>query len=331
MSSLLVLANPKARLFRREPSMLHTLSVRVGTAGTFAAPPDFDSLRASLVRAKNDGVRCIAVAGGDGTFGHTCTTLLDVYGDSTLPTVVPLRGGTMNTAARGMGIGRGSPFGRLDALLRTEIERLPVLEQPLLRERRSPDAAGRCGFLFGTGVFASFLMAYYDAGDGSPGPATAAQVLARFVGSALVGGAFAKRFAARVPMDVVVDGEPFGSSEYLAVAAGTVPEVGLGFTAFPRIQPGDARFEIVAVHAPASEVAMALPQVFRGEVLRDNVAHTRLAKTVFLRSDTPFVYMLDGDLYAPTNELWLDVRALVPIGVLSEFDRPRFTPSMRTV
>jgi diacylglycerol kinase (ATP) len=331
MASLLVLANPKARLFRREPSMLHTLSVRVGAAGTFAAPPDFDALRGVLVRAKEEGVRCIAVAGGDGTFGHTCTKLLDVYGDSPLPVVVPLRGGTMNTAARGIGIGRGSPLGRLDALLRTDIDGLRVIRQPILRERRLGDSEGRCGFLFGTGVFASFLMAYYDAGNGNPGPSTAAQVLARFVGSALVGGPFAKRFAERTSMEVVVDGETFRSSEYLAVAAGTVPEVGLGFSAFTRTRPGDPRFEIVAVHAPASKVAVALPSVFRGEVLGDDVAHSQLARSVILRSEKPFVYMLDGDLYAPTNELRLDVRALVPIGVLTEFDRPRFEPDTRTV
>jgi diacylglycerol kinase (ATP) len=228
---LAIVASPRARLFRHQPDELARLEATAGDGALVAPCDDPASTTAFLEAALDAEVEIIAVAGGDGTTGHVIARAAEVWGAAglPLPAFALLRGGTMNTVANGLGLSRGSPtalLSRLRERLRPGSAALEVVERPTI------EVEGRVGFLFGTGVFQSFLRAYYAKGKGDPTVVTAAQTIAHTVGSVVTRGAFAKKMAGQEALQVETDGERWPDARYLAVAAGTVSEVGLGFKAF---------------------------------------------------------------------------------------------------
>src|SRR5262249_42763849 len=144
-------------------------------------------------RFRRDGIEVLAISGGDGTAGAVLSAFRDVYGSTPWPDVALLRGGTMNTVANGLGVPRRAPHELLAALADAheggETDRTP---------RATMDVGGRLGFLFGTGVFASFLTEYYARGGGAPTAWTAAQTLSAMAASVATGGDLAKRLVAQV-------------------------------------------------------------------------------------------------------------------------------------
>src|SRR5262249_49137674 len=162
----------------------------------------------------------------DGTNHVTLTGFIDVYKGQHLPQIAFLRGGTMNTVANSVGVSRGRPEGLLGRLISAYAERS---YQPLVNvERHVMRIGDHYGFLFGTGVVYGFLAEYYRGGE--PTPTVAAKTLLRAVGSTFVRGPMiqrmAKPFRGRVELP---DGTAWAERDYLAVAAGTIDQIGLNF------------------------------------------------------------------------------------------------------
>ena len=64
-----------------------------------------DEVRGLAREFKEKGIDILGISGGDGTNHRTLSTFLEVYGETPLPKIALLRGGTMNNLANQLGIG----------------------------------------------------------------------------------------------------------------------------------------------------------------------------------------------------------------------------------
>jgi hypothetical protein len=257
------------------------------------------------------------------------TGLLEVYRGGALPRIALLRGGTMNTVARAVGARRGRSDALLEGLARALRERgpdaLPQVERHVLRVRPlEPSACGaeacdtagaRVGFLFGAGVVCGFLAEYYAAG--ATGPADAARTLLRSVARSVVGsapeGPLGERFRGRVEL---ASGLGWPPREYLAVAGGTIDQIGLGFRPFPRCDEAPGCFQLLGIHASPLRLVGALPRIYRGAPLGAECAEEAVTPRAVLHPASGSLrYMIDGDLLAGRGPLEVAIGPRVRIVV----------------
>ena len=305
-----VVVNPRSRYLKRHPEAVGRLRAILGDRGLLVETRTLDEVEPLARRFAADGVEVVGVVGGDGTAGILARGFSDVYGAAPLPLFALLRGGTMNTVANALGLPRGRPEAQLARLL--EVTRGRV--RPAVVERPTLDAHGRLGFLFGTGVFYNFLEAYYEAGHDDPSAVTAVETISRMAASVLVRGPLARRLVHPHAAVVTHDGVTLPERSYLTLAAGTVAEVGLGFTPFPATRGLDEGFEFLAVHGAPVPVVRELPSFWLGRRVDPAVGFSVTAREVVIAPREGVVdYMVDGDLYASHGPLTLRAGPKVPI------------------
>lgn len=248
---------------------------------------DLTELDEVVAYLRDCGVDQVAVVGGDGTLSSVCSALYRHFGNRPLPTVLPLRGGTMNTIARSLGAVHGEPA-----------ERLRRAQQGTLRARSCGTllVGGEVGFLFSSGVMASYLSEYYAA-SGPPGPLTAAGVLVRGAASVVTNGPLAKRLEQRVSARLSMDETPPGRrADYLFIGAGTVTQVGLGFGPFARVTPDSDAFHAIGHAGSLLALLKGLPALARGDGKRAGLHLDRLCEELRIDHEGPLLYALDGEL-----------------------------------
>lgn len=295
MGGIAVVTNPMSRRNRRDPSLVRQLAWVLGEQGQIAAPGDLAALHAVVERFREREVDVVAVNGGDGTLHQVVTALVRVYGDAPLPRVAPLRGGTMNTVAGGLGI-RGTPDQLLGRLVTRHAagEALPVATRNLLRVQGG-DAGELAGFIFGNGLLSQFLEAYYDSPD--PSPAAAAWLLLRGAVSSLVGGELAARLGRRVEARVTVDGAELPERSWMTVTAATVDDIGLGFRPFWRVVEHPGTVEVLALSCSVGALTLQLPRIWLKRPVDHPGIREALCALVVLEADRPLSFMVDGDFH----------------------------------
>lgn len=299
MSGVAVIASPRSGANRRSPARLARLEALAGRHDArFVAPGDLDALDAAVRSLADAGVTRIAVNGGDGTLHRVLTAAVGAWGESSLPEVAILPGGTMNIAARSTGW-----LGRPEAAL------AQVLDAPDALARRATSLLridGRWyGFLWGNGLLARFLEVYEAVPD--PTAARAAAILGRGALSAVVGGPFARALTRRWTGTVELDGERLERTDWLAVAAGTVEQIGLGFRPFRLATERPGVMHAVGLGCSVGRFAFELPRVYARRPLAaaDNVE--RSARRLVLRSEERATFMVDGDFHRGEQELVVEV------------------------
>lgn len=295
MSGIGVVTNPRSRKNRKDPDVARTLSYVLGERGQLVAPDDLDALAKTAVRFREHGIEVLCVNGGDGTVHRALTAMVRAYGATPLPPVAILRGGTMNIVADSIG-NRVSAEAMLDQVVDAYHtgDPLPEVSVRLLRIELD-DAPPSYGFLSGNGIIARFLELYYEQTD--PTPADAARLLARGALSALVGGRLIRRLTRPWRGTITLDGASLGGDEWVAVAIGTVEQMGLGFQVFHLLQQHPEQLQVVGIGGSVANLARDLVPLFRGQgVFRPgNLTHT--GAELILAGDEPQQLMIDGDFY----------------------------------
>ncbi|WP_245529850.1 diacylglycerol/lipid kinase family protein [Anaeromyxobacter dehalogenans] len=298
MGGIGIVNNPRSRRNRRDPRLGERLRARLGDAGEVIDAATPDELDRAVERFRARGVDVLGIGGGDGTAHVVLSAFADAYGDAPLPQILLLRAGAMNTVAHGNAI-RGSPEAILRAVLARRQQGIPLatVERDLLRVE-ADGIATRHGFIFGTGAVVAFLEAYYA--TGRPSPLTAGLLLARSVGSALVRGPFAASLTRRDPLRVWSDGEEWSDARYLALVAGSTPDIGFGFRAFHRCSEQPGSFHAVGVTASPLQIALALPRIRAGRPWKRRHAQDEVARELRVEGDG-LRFTVDGDLYGPAR------------------------------
>jgi diacylglycerol kinase (ATP) len=335
MSGIGVILNPRSRKNLRDPRAAGRLAKQLGDHGVVREARSIDELHRIAEDFKKLDIDVLGISGGDGTNHVTITGFIDVYDGSALPRLAFLRGGTMNTVANSVGVGHGRPEGLLGKLIRAYAARAA---QPLLDVERhvlkiapadptsDRGSATNYGFLFGTGVVYGYLAEYYRGGE--PSPLVAAKTLARGVGSTIVQGEMIQRMAKpfRGSVQTFSDNGPSGAEgdrvrnnqwperDYLAVAAGTIDQIGLGFKPFYRYAEQPGAFHILGIHTSAMGFVRELGRVHRGEAMGEGKTYEAVTERAVVRSaDGTMRYMIDGDLHSTRGEVELTVGPRVKI------------------
>jgi diacylglycerol kinase (ATP) len=282
--------NPQARAVLREPSLADRLAALLGRGDEVVIPEAPEALAAAVERLRARGCDAVALCGGDGTTMATLTALRTGYGAAALPRVALLRGGTVNTVARNLGV-RGRPEQILARLVAGLAGGGPLAE----RQQDTLIAGGRCGFLFAAAMGARFLQAYYR--RPAPGPAAAAVLAARTIGSSLIRGPLARSLFDPVPLSLCADGQPLPLSTARLLCASTIADLGLGMRLAWRAGREPGRFHVIASGLSTPRLALQVPRVLAGRPLR-GAPHLDLTATrLEIRFQRPEPYTLDGDLF----------------------------------
>jgi diacylglycerol kinase family enzyme len=276
---------------------MRQLGYLLGSRGSAEATRSIDDLYRAAEEFKAAGIDILGINGGDGTLHVTLTAFIQVYGSETpLPKIAILRGGTLNTIARGLGI-----FGKTQDILYGIIDRYHQGEDFKTIERPVMQIGDKYGFLFGNGLIANFLAAYYA--TGKPSPWMGVKVMLRAIGSAIFRTKFTKHLARRFHGRVTADGQTWAREDFCAITGGTVPEIGVGFAPFYRCFEKEGRFALLGIHCGPIGFALDLPRVYRSKPMRRDKAISEVCTDVKIESDEDFDYMIDGDIYHGARDL----------------------------
>jgi diacylglycerol kinase (ATP) len=331
VSGIGVVFNPKSGRNLRDPRAAGRLARTLGDHGIVRAAASIEELYRVAEDFRRLDIDVLGISGGDGTNGVTITGFLDVYNGSALPQIAFLRGGTMNTVANAVGVSRGRPEGLLDRLIQAyavraarplqDVERHVMClrgekaRQPEVGRSGLPALPEKYGFLFGTGVVYGFLAEYYRGGQ--PNPAVAAKTLLRGVGSAMVGGEMIRRMAEPFRGTVSLpDGTRWEERDYLAVAGGTIDQIGLNFRPFHRHAEKPGQFHLLGIHTSPLGFVSQLPRIWRAAPMRPGHTYEATTPSATVESKkTPIRYMVDGDLHECEGPLHVSIGPRVRIVV----------------
>jgi diacylglycerol kinase family enzyme len=293
MPGIVVISNPNALRSREAPDLAGRMQAILEEEGIVLETPAVDRMADAAAACLSRGPDLVAVNGGDGTLHVVVTELVRAYANAgrKLPPIALLRGGTMNTIAKGMRTLPGTPLAILRRLV--EKHRRGLTFETLARHALDLNGGAELGFLFGLGAPVGFLRAYYE-GRGR-GPAKGALLLGRLVLSALGRGAFARDVFSPVSALLSLDGQRIAPRPWSVIMAATVTEVGLGFAPFRRTLDEEGRFQIIASGDSPMRLASQLHRIHAGDRVRGDAVDA-LVEEARIEVQGKVDYLIDGEI-----------------------------------
>lgn len=289
-----VIVNARAAKFVRDPGLLRDMA-DVARGASLHATRSFEALAEACERIAQDDPGLVVLCGGDGSAMEGVTHLLHAYGDRPLPMVCLAPGGNSCTVARNWGPLRRDPRRHLaDVLALASAGRLKAVPRPTLRVEEA-EGASRVGFIFGTGLVASFFEAFYERGGGGYGQAS--HMIARIVFGSFVGGPLAQRVLTPMPCTLSIEGRALPNHAFTLIVCAVVKDLGLRLRVPHRAAEDPRRPHLVASSLGLRECGLQYPRVLRGRPLIDGRTVDRLVEEFDVSFSTdPGAYVLDGDL-----------------------------------
>lgn len=318
-----VIVNITARRYKARSPLLDRMADACAGAAELHRTSTLAELDAVCRELARRGTDLVAISGGDGSFMAGVTALARAFGEESLPALALLPGGTVATVARNWGM-VGDPVALLRRILRDR-GRAPgdrAVRRPTLRVRAITrgGAEERIGFIFGTGLVASFFDVYYA--DGGDGHGAAARIVARVFVESFYGGAYARRVLEPLPCTIDVEGRTLPPRAWSLVCASVVRDLGLHMHLNYRAGEDLSRPHLVASALAPRELGPRAPLVLAGrrlggrdhvdELVRDFTIRFDPAAGVNASGDGP--YVLDGDVFRARE---VRVSAGPPIDVVS--------------
>jgi diacylglycerol kinase family enzyme len=237
----------------------------------------------------------LAIGGGDGSNHYTLSAMLQVYGDTPLPRVAFLRGGTHNACANSVGL-KGTPESLLSRIVRRYQTGQPfeVVARRMLRV--DDGARTHFGFTIATGFLYRFFKEMHEGRHDRPWKV--AGLLLSLVGSALAGGARVQEWFKKAPQRIAFGGAPLPWPENNAFSASTMEQVGVGLTPYPRANAEPGKFQAGVFRIRPASFVPILAAFVRGRDARHPDLFQTLTDRVVLQAAGPIEYAFDGDLFA---------------------------------
>ncbi|APR85757.1 DAG-kinase catalytic domain protein [Minicystis rosea] len=289
-----VIVNANARRFAAEPWLLERVRRVCGGAAVIhptATIADLDDAARTIAARGSD---LVLLTGGDGTFMAGVTAVARAFGEDRLPKIGLVPGGTVATVARNWG-STGDPHAVLERLLRAP-ERLEAIARPTLRVRATLEGKDeeRLGFIFGTGLVASFFDVYYA--DGARGYQGAARIVARIFAESFWGGPLARRVLDPMPCSIEVEGRKLDPSAWSLVCAAVVRDLGIHMLVTYRAGEDPSRLHLVASPLSSRALGPRAPLVLAGRSIGGRGHFDDLVRDFVVRFPTVGPYVLDGDV-----------------------------------
>jgi diacylglycerol kinase family enzyme len=288
-----LVVNPAARMYRERNGLLGDVREAARGRAELHVTESLEELADVAARIARRGTDLLLVSGGDGTLMAAASALRRVYDAEPLPPLAPLPGGTAGTVARNWGV-QGDPAATLGKVLAGP-RRVTVRASLSIVSHEAQGEVRRVGFIFGTGLVASFFRLYYE--RGAPGYAGSAQLVARIFAESFWGGPLARRVLDPLPCKLTVDGVEQPPDAWSLLCCAVVPNLGIHMLVTYRGGEDPERPHLVATPMPPRSLGPRLPLVLSGRRLGGPHHVDDLVKgfAVAFPDDTgPFV--LDGEL-----------------------------------
>ncbi|MFT4975229.1 MAG: diacylglycerol kinase (ATP) [Myxococcota bacterium] len=287
-----VISNPLSGRNRKNPRVMRRLAYVLGERGELALPEGLDRLEAEIRVFHERGIDVLCINGGDGTIHQVMTALYAVYGDDEpFPKIALLKGGTMNTIARNVGVRTAAEdmLGRVASRYHAGVP-LSTTQRCLMiiNDRRA-------GFIYGNAGIAHFLEEYYAGGDSSPWKAV--KVLTRAIVSSVLGTEYAGQMFRLIDMDITLDGSPLSHTAYTTVGISTVADLGFGFRPFYQVYTHPRHLHLIGVAEPVWALTASLLKIRMARPTNRPHTEDHVALDIRLQAAEPVAYTIDGDMY----------------------------------
>lgn len=299
MGKLVVILNPHAKQNRKDPERAARCAHIIDGFGDVFETTSTKELQDTCRSLPDQDIEVVGICGGDGTNHLVMTALIKEYQarGKAVPRLLFLRGGSMNTICKNLGIS----YKAEDSLKALVSRHRGPLSHATFRQP-TIEINGKFGSLFGAGYGYNFLKEYYSSGM-NPGPMRAFKVVVNAAGSVAVGGKMAKRFAEKFQADVTVDGRRVDFDRFGMILAGTMEQIGVGFRPLYRAREKEGRFHVVATGFSGTQVLNQLHRFYAGKPMIGANHVDEVVSEVVIKGREPIGYFVDGELYDNENEI----------------------------
>ncbi len=299
MHTIGIIVNPHARSVKKSKKDIPDLLRQIG--GEFVdvrLSTSLNELDRILLDFKKNDISCIATCGGDGTIHHIVSHMINMYTPSTPPPLLILKGGTMDNIARTINLKGKGPD-----ILRRIVAALKSGRDFETHRRDTMKIGNRYCFLFGLGLTTNFLDAVYE---GEKGTIKNLKVIARAIYEGLTdkkGSSLFKRVNARV----VADGKELHFREIMAILAGTVEQIGMGFSPLPRANEKEGTFHIIITGEKPIEGVKQFFRIKKGLPMKGQYNFNGLISRLSIEAEAPFRYTMDGELFDCDGKMMVEM------------------------
>jgi diacylglycerol kinase family enzyme len=290
VAGIVIIHNPFARGNIRRPWIADKLRATMGDFGELIITRNIDQIPEVAANCMKNQIEYLGVNGGDGSLHLVLGAFVRVYKEHPLPTIIVLRGGTMNTLANSVKI-----KGKTVQILRTVIDKYKAKQPIETMNQHMVRLNEKYGFMSGAGVPPNFLAAYY--GGTSTGPWQGFKVLAHTVGSIITQGPFMKFMAQPAHCKVNIDGEELSPRYFTAILGCSIREVGLGCTPTPLAYAKPGHFHFIAATIKPLEIVKKFPDLWLKREIEHHDLFSRVTKRARVEPLENMRYMIDGELY----------------------------------
>lgn len=289
MPGIGIILNPYSRSNRCNPGRVQKFGFIVGDKGSCHSTETLDEVRNLAKEFKERNVEILGLSGGDGTNHRTLSLFLEEYGDTPLPKVALLRGGTMNNLANQLKI-KGAPEKILSNLILKYHENIPFVERKinLVRVNKA------YGFLLGLGLISRFIDIYQNV-EGGPSPARGAWLLSRAMVSAFLNGRLAQRLCERFDCHITIDGKVQPFKNYMMIFAGTMDTLGFNFRPLYRASTEHGKFQAVLISSTSRQLLATFPNALLAMPSRSKHHIDEMCSNMVMEFEKPMTYTIDGD------------------------------------
>jgi|GEM_PF-538114 len=298
MAGIGIISNPFARVNKRDPEHNSLMWYILGNKGQFEVTNTLFELSRVCQEFQERGIDLVGIVGGDGTISLTLSALRAAYGDTALPRILLLRGGTVNVAASNLGI-YGKPKDVMSDFLDVYHSGKPLSEMRVT----TLAANDRLGFLFANGLASRFLAEFYRNKTNAVGAGIyLARVMADGLASGRLTGDFTRldvqeRMRIRTwPEDLRPAKEGGEDSLYSMVFASTLPRMPFGLNMYRRLTPGARHGELIAISTHGRALLPQATRLFLGREFSSPDIHGTVFESAELKVEKNASYSLDGDL-----------------------------------
>jgi diacylglycerol kinase family enzyme len=296
-----VVLNRRASGNRRSKDRAQRFAELLKEEGWVRSPESFEELAEVVGEFRSRDIGVLAACGGDGTFFRTLTAMVHAYGGGPYPLFLPLRGGAMNTIARGV----GCPIWKPERMLASVIGANPEGSLDITHRRLLRVNGESFGFMVGAGAIVNFVRVYCE--GPRQGPLAAFVLLARLVASAVGGGAAVREVLRWVDAEVTCDGERVPFRSFSLIYASTIADAGLGFRPTYRAREKADHFHCLAGPVGAWDLLRSLGRIRRGRPTGLPQLFDHVARRLEVEFRTREPYMVDGDVFEPVERLTIEI------------------------
>jgi len=292
MPGIGIINNPRSKQNRRKPGRIRKLGYILGEKGDSLTTQSMEQIDDCIAKFKKQQIEILGINGGDGSNHIAIDKLIEIYGktNTPLPMIAFLRGGTLNTIARGFNI-----FGTPESILHNISNKYGQGEKFNTVQAKLLTINGRHCFIFGNGLIANFMHTYYTTGN--PSPAHGVATLFRGIASTFSGTQLAKDWFKKINARVTVDGNELPITQFTAILSATMKEIGVGFQPFYRAFERPDKFHVLFYTCTPLQFARELPYIFMAKPIHDYMGRETLAEKVIIEATEPFHYTQDGEMY----------------------------------